>query len=41
MRFLHVCLLSLPNLARVLHNTMVTSAKPPAVITHLCSGELL
>ena len=41
MKFIHVCLLSLPNTARVLHNTLVAYARPQAVITHFCSGELL
>ena len=30
---LHVCFLSLPNSALMLHNVLVTSAKSPAVIT--------
>ena len=25
----------------MLHNVLVTSAKPPAVITHFCTGERL
>ena len=38
---LHVCL-SLPNPARyMLHSVLVASARPPAVITHFCSYELI